>query len=196
MRWTVLALVLVTDAVFTLLMLYSLLRPEHRIWPLDRSEGVSLRGLVNWTLSGIMLLGVPALAWMDAGSLGLPSMVSLLGGLMIVLGIAITAAGVLNLGVKTSAGYTGTLRTTGIYRYTRNPQVIGDIIALCGVALLADSVLALVAALAGTVVHLLYPFAEEPWLREAYEGYREYREEVPRFVDARTVRRLWNARSS
>lgn len=189
MRLQIAALVVAADALFFLLMLRSIFSPEQRIWPLDRSAGVSAAAAINWTLSGVMLAGVPVLAWLDRGTLGFGAPIT--GLAVLLLGSALTAAGVLKLGVKTSSGYTDELHTAGVYRYTRNPQVVGDILAMCGVALLADSLLALAAALAGTAVHLLYPLAEEPWLREEYDGYEEYRSAVPRFAGVRTFRRLW-----
>lgn len=190
MRLALAALVVAADIAFFLLMLRSVLSPEKRIWPLDRSAGVSSAAVINWTLSTVMLAGVPVLAWLDRGTLGFGAP---LAGLAIVLfGAGLTAAGVLRLGVKTSSGYTDELHTSGIYRYTRNPQVVGDILAMLGIAMLADSALALAAALAGTAVHILYPLAEEPWLADEYDGYDAYRAEVPRFVGLRTFRRLWS----
>jgi len=58
-----------------------------------------------------------------------------------------------------------------------------------GWAVLAASVLTLLAALGGATALILAPFAEEPWLLKRYgAAYEEYRRAVPRFISFRRRR--------
>ncbi len=42
-----------------------------------------------------------------------------------------------------------------------------------------------------SLVYILFPFAEEPWLREHYGNeYEEYCEQAPRFISMESVKRL------
>ena len=136
-----------------------------------------------------MLLGVPILGHLDWNSVLLPRpSTTVIGGALVVAGVGITLQSMLRIGVDTSMGFANELRTKGLYRYTRNPQVVGDIIALLGVMVLSNAMLAILSGIGAIVVHLLYPFAEEPWLRQEYgERYERYRETVPRFVGRTTL---------
>jgi len=84
----------------------------------------------------------------------------------------------------------GGLVTSGVYRWTRNPQYATIIPAYVGLAIAACSagVMVLVGLL--IAVYVLMAHAEEPWLRHQYgEAYRQYARAVPRFYN---VRRAWH----
>jgi protein-S-isoprenylcysteine O-methyltransferase Ste14 len=74
------------------------------------------------------------------------------------------------------------LVTSGLYRYSRNPQYVASIAAFTGLALaVATAETAALSALA-ICVYVLLPFAEEPWLTGAYgEVYENYKRRTPRF---------------
>jgi protein-S-isoprenylcysteine O-methyltransferase Ste14 len=99
----------------------------------------------------------------------------------------------LELGWMESSGREGELRTNGIYRYTRNPQSVGFIPFVIGTILVTNSRKLLVHGILTILIYTLFPFAEEPWLREQYgQRYEEYCEQTPRFVDRSTVKMLLN----
>ena len=71
----------------------------------------------------------------------------------------------------------------GPYRYTRNPQYVGDIVGLLGWGILCNSLLTWIVSLLGMAWFALAPFTEEPWLRARYgPAYEEFRRRVPRFL--------------
>jgi protein-S-isoprenylcysteine O-methyltransferase Ste14 len=87
------------------------------------------------------------------------------------------------LGMAPTSGDESTLVSRGPYRFSRNPQYVGFILALIGWGLITNSVLALIVSLAGIVPFLLVPLAEEPWLRERLgAAYADYQRTVPRFI--------------
>ena len=74
--------------------------------------------------------------------------------------------------------------SAGPYRFTRNPQYLGDIVFFIGVGVIANSVFLWIAHLLLALVFVVAPLTEEPWLEEQYgDAYREYRKRVPRFCE-------------
>lgn len=184
------AVALACAVALTVIVAVSVLPVDYRVWPPGDDDR---KRRVYTTLSRTFLLATLATAALDWGSWVLPWPARVVGAAVFVAGFLFTARSGANLGEETR-GTVGELRTGGLYRYTRNPQVVGYVVTFVGLGLLADSVL--VAGLVGTVVVWLPAtvFAEEPWLHEQYgESYDEYRRGVPRFVGTRTVRRALSA---
>lgn len=150
------------------------------------------RYYVHWGLSHALNAVVLVLVYLDWNSLGLPRGPSLaVGAVLFVAGYGIAIASGLDLGVEETKGLAGELRTGGWYRYSRNPQYVGYVVATVGFALVANSTLVAVICAFYLGWWLSLPFAEEPWLREQYgEAYERYAARVPRFVGVRTVRAL------
>jgi protein-S-isoprenylcysteine O-methyltransferase Ste14 len=98
-----------------------------------------------------------------------------------ILGVIYLSA-LIALGRKATYCQASGLETSGIYRWTRNPQYTTAIAAMALLAVgVADFPLA---ALAGALitVYVLMANAEEPWLLQRYgQAYVEYAAEVPRF---------------
>jgi len=91
--------------------------------------------------------------------------------------------GVVTLGIHASQGLGGDLVREGPYRFTRNPQYVGDIAIIIGYIVFSNSRMALIAGLLGIGWFVLAPFVEEPWLRARFgDAYDEYVSEVPRFI--------------
>lgn len=85
----------------------------------------------------------------------------------------------------------GDLRTDGIYTYTRNPQSVGFVTFIVGTILAVNSRKLAVHGLLTELVYILFPFAEEPWLREHYgDEYERYCDQTPRFVSIESVKKL------
>ena len=81
------------------------------------------------------------------------------------------------------SGQRGGFVSSGPYRFTRNPQYVGDIVFFVGVGVIANSVFLWIAHVLLILGFVVAPLTEEPWLEEQYgDAYREYRRRVPRFL--------------
>ncbi|MHA2339813.1 MAG: methyltransferase family protein, partial [Candidatus Hodarchaeales archaeon] len=106
-----------------------------------------------------------------------------IGLIFIVVGLIIAIWGVKTLSVHSSLGLKGTLVTQGVYKYSRNPQYLGDILLFIGIIIISNSFLTLITGFLGILWNLLTPFTEEPWLINQFkEEYDEYRKKVRRFI--------------
>ncbi len=160
----------------------SILSPKHRVWPPPHKR--SWQFLYVWILAIIGIVGVPIIGIFDWGSLGIGGIViAVVGAILIATGIAIAVWGVRTLSSEQSMGMKGEFVMRGPYRYTRNPQYLGDVLMMIGIILVTDSVMALVTGILAILWFLLAPLAEEPWLREQFgDKYEQYCRKVPRFV--------------
>ena len=99
------------------------------------------------------------------------------------LGGMLAVWGMVTVGWKNTSGLKGGFVSDGPYRFTRNPQYVGDIVFFIGVGVIANSVFLWIAHLLLALVFVVAPLTEEPWLEEQYgDAYREYRRQVPRFL--------------
>jgi protein-S-isoprenylcysteine O-methyltransferase Ste14 len=78
------------------------------------------------------------------------------------------------------------LITSGVYRWSRNPQYVGWGLFLFGVAMLGRSALGLLlAGLFWPGIHLYLTRVEEPHLEAVFDKpYQRYRENTPRYLGA------------
>lgn len=144
-----------------------------------------------WGLSNVLSLSLVLLAYLQWGTLGLPPWTFPLGLALFVIGSAIAIAAGHDLGVKRTTGRKGGLRTCGWYRFSRNPQYIGYIMATIGYPLWTDALLVVPLAAIYLLWWFLLPLAEEPWLREQYgEPYERYAQRVPRYIGVETFRAI------
>lgn len=126
----------------------------------------------------LALLALDWDSWRFGGNLrfivGIP--MALLGGLLVSLGIA-------TLGLNNTSGVSDGFVNTGPYRFTRNPQYLGDFLLFAGLSVIANSELLWAAHALLFLVFLVTPLAEEPWLEETYgDEYVTYRRGTPRFL--------------
>jgi protein-S-isoprenylcysteine O-methyltransferase Ste14 len=102
---------------------------------------------------------------------------------LILIGNVVVWMEVSHFGVPQTGGAKGTLRTEGMYRYSRNPQYIADIGIVIGWMILSAAPWAMVVGLAGIVVLIAAPFSEEPWLKDKYgSAFDNYSPRVRRFL--------------
>ena len=175
----VLAVVLLVLLVFTLLL------PPFRIWP---TPGPGCwQGYVFWPLFRSLNVLCFAVAFTThANDLGLPMWLRLVAFALLGFSIALFIYSFRVLGKDNSYGAQGGLVTSGIYRWTRNPQNAMLIVVYGCLALAADSAPTYVLCAAMMAVYALMVLAEEPWLEVAYgEPYRRYCSCVPRFFNWR-----------
>lgn len=164
-------------------MLYwSIRQPDRRIWPPERST--SAHKAMTWTLATTGFASAIALGLLGWGTLETPGILRWgVGPLFIILGNVVVWTGVVQLGLAATSGAEDTLRTNGLYRYSRNPQYVADVAILVGIGLLSASLLAWPVVLSGNLALAVAPFAEEPWLEERYgEAYKKYRSSTRRFL--------------
>jgi protein-S-isoprenylcysteine O-methyltransferase Ste14 len=92
----------------------------------------------------------------------------------------------LHFGLRTTLGLETRLITDGPYRYSRNPQYVGDILNIIAYMVLTNSWMVWVIGTLGITLNVIAPFTEESWLEERYGAeYLAYRERVPRFIGFR-----------
>jgi protein-S-isoprenylcysteine O-methyltransferase Ste14 len=162
--------------------LWSIIHPKTRIWPTRRYTAstpflvwvptFSLFGIIIWL--GVIEWGQIAVSNSLRYGAALP--------LIVIANIAVWIE-VGHFGVAQTGGASGTLRTDGLYRYSRNPQYVADITMITGWVLLCASPSAASLAIPSISILLLAPFAEEPWLTDRYGAdYIAYRKRVRRFL--------------
>lgn len=181
MDW-ILAVGILAEVVLLASLIVSIARPEFRLWPPPPGSRWALAWMWDWTVaaSGAGLI----LAVVDYGSWTLDDPAWILAGsAALALGAGVTDWGIRSLGRETSSGLPGVFLATGPYRWSRNPQYLGDILMAIGVMLVSDSWRAVVLGVGGIACLLLAPLAEERWLVERYgDAYEDYRRRVPRLL--------------
>jgi protein-S-isoprenylcysteine O-methyltransferase Ste14 len=131
--------------------------------------------------SAVAVASIVGVWWLPANSLAAGSA----GAVAVVAGATAAALGMTKFGsYARSAGQDDSqLITAGIYRWSRNPQVIGWFLALLGISLAGRSGLALL--LTGVFALVLHSYTvrmEEPYLERLYgEEYRRYMARTPRY---------------
>ncbi|WP_424972925.1 methyltransferase family protein [Dinoroseobacter sp. S76] len=162
--------------------LWSVAHPSRRLWPPDDYTTWTpfLVWIPTFTLFGILIvLGI--LGW---GSLPLPAWVRFgLGVPLILFGNAAVWLEVSRFGIAQTGGAVGELRTGGLYRHSRNPQYVADLVMILGWMLFSAAPLVSVVGGAAILALLAAPFAEEPWLRAQYGSeFEGYASRVRRFL--------------
>jgi protein-S-isoprenylcysteine O-methyltransferase Ste14 len=75
------------------------------------------------------------------------------------------------------------LVTEGVYRWSRNPQLVGWTLVLAGLGVLRGSAMVLFLAVVAWVGYRLHPPAEEQHLRRVFgEAYEAYRDRTHRYL--------------
>lgn len=163
-------------------LIISVIYPNKRLWPPPKKN--SWQYWYIWTLFITSTLGVIILGAIDYNSLFLSHWsFTVLGFILISIGSIIELWGMKTLSFHTSLGLKGEFVTTGPYKYSRNPQYIGFIIAILGIIMVSNSILAFITALLEIILFAITPFAEEPWLRKRFKKkYEDYYKKVPRFI--------------
>jgi protein-S-isoprenylcysteine O-methyltransferase Ste14 len=175
----------VVAAVLLGLLVVTLLHRPLRIWPTPGPG--SWQSYVFWPLFRSLNVFCFAVALADhANYLGLPLWLRLVAFVLLAGSIALFIYAFRVLGRDNSYGAQDGLVTSGIYRWSRNPQNAMLIVVYGCLAVAADSAPTYVLCAAMMAVYALMVLAEEPWLEAAYgEAYQRYCREVPRFFNWR-----------
>lgn len=171
------------------LMLLSALQIDGRFWPPGQRDW---RFWVYIGLSGVPSVALPVIAVADSQTFVFAgTMWWAVGMALASFGTGGFMAATLDLGVETSSGMEGELRTGGFYRYSRNPQLVFLLILVVGLVPAINSPNATVVGAAMVCWLISMPFAEEPWLRDQFgREYEAYLKQVPRFFGLVSIRRL------
>lgn len=173
-----------TAALFVLLagVVWSVVRPDRRIWPPPGRR--SWQYALTWVCTfagfglGAALMLLDWNSWLFASDLrllvGIP--LALLGGLLAIWGVV-------TIGWRNSTGVRDGFDASGPYRFTRNPQYVGDIVLFLGLSIVANSELVWITSALFALWFIIAPLSEEVWLKEEYgEEYEQYRRNTPRFL--------------
>ena len=161
--------------------IWSTAAPERRVYPM-RAKGASYYSM--WLLFDFVCLSNAALVVLDwnTGPLS-PELRFLIGGPSLVLGAAVLIWGIATLGITNTSGVRDGFIARGPYLISRNPQYIGDVFFFAGIVIVANSEVVLITHVLTSLILLLAPLAEEPWLEDEYgDEYIRYRRSVPRFL--------------
>ena len=156
--------------------------PRYRFWPAKTHKPIRNYVLMFW--SYLFLIAVVFLSILDSGRILFPAKgISAVGMVMFVTGLGLYIWCCLHLNKKQQFGFKDRLIVSGPYRYVRNPGYIADMLIFTGYALLCNSPYVFVILVVFSLVILLFPLIEEPWLSEQYgEDYVKYYNGVPRYI--------------
>jgi len=179
-------LIVIVDVAALLIMLigicWSVGYPASRIWPppSNRSWQYYLTWILFYLIFGLnfLLLLFDWNGWKFSSPLRF-----IVGAPLIIIGSGLFLFGIRHLGIKNTSGSLSGFVKTGPYRFTRNPQYLGDILLFIGLSVCANSSYLWIAHFLLIFVFAITPIAEEDWLTEQYgETYKEYCREIPRFL--------------
>lgn len=162
--------------------LWSVAYPAKRIWPPPGKSSWQYR--LAWTLFYLvfglngLLLVLDWNNWIFSSWLrfiaGIP--LGLIGGSLLIWGIR-------TLGVINTSGVSDGFIKDGPYRFTRNPQYLGDMLLFLGLSILANSLYLWIAHFLLILIFVITPLSEEDWLRVQYgDSYQSYLEGTSRFI--------------
>jgi protein-S-isoprenylcysteine O-methyltransferase Ste14 len=116
-----------------------------------------------------------------------------IGSFLIAVGVTSFTAAILEFRSfqRMSGQRNNELVTSGVYHWSRNPQNVGWMMTLLGVALLGKSAGALLLVLLfSLLLHIYIVYVEEGFLESVYgDSYRQYRDSTARYLGIPTQRR-------
>ncbi|MFA5271753.1 MAG: methyltransferase [Candidatus Omnitrophota bacterium] len=181
MKYLVFSITLISQTLFAFGLIISLLFPKNRIWPPPGKK--SWQFYFIWISSAVAFFGGFFLGLLDWNSFILKHWFRfVIGGIFLIGGEALACWGVRSVGNKATSGLASEFIIKGPYRYTRNPQYIGNVVLFIGYGLICNSILTNIVLLIGIILFLIMPWTEEPWLKEHYgTQYENYLTKTPRF---------------
>ena len=168
---------------------WSVAFPNRRIWPPPRA--CSWQHVLTWTCFCTVFALNSTILVLDWNSWILTSGTRFIVGVpLAVAGGVLVTWGVVALGVRNTSGLKVGLVFSGPYRVTRNPQYLGDILLFLGLSVIVNSLFLWIAHGLLSIVFLIAPMAEEPWLEKEYgDAYRKYKRRTARFLGLRALAR-------
>jgi protein-S-isoprenylcysteine O-methyltransferase Ste14 len=167
---------------YVLMFILTIRLPGFRFWP-PRSHR-SWQFFASWLIASLVAVNFLFLGLLDFDSFFLHHRLRFpIALVLFILGSGIGCWSFNALGLRSTIGLGEELVTGGPYRYSRNPQYLGDSLNIMGYMVLTNSWMVWVLGALGVTLNLLAPFTEEPWLEERFGGaYIAYKRKVPRFI--------------
>jgi protein-S-isoprenylcysteine O-methyltransferase Ste14 len=162
--------------------LWSVAVPHKRIWPPPSNR--TWQYYFAWS-SFFLVSGLNALlivfdwnTWIRDNPLRF-----VVGVPLILIGSLLVFWGIRTLGVRSTSGIGEKFVQDGPYRFTRNPQYLGDIVLYIGLSIVTNSLYLWITHILLIINFLIVPISEEDWLLDQYgDPYREYLEGTSRFL--------------
>ena len=177
------------ELVYITLFILTIRLPNFRFWPPPKPR--SWQFFVSWLIASVVLVNFMFLGLSNFDSFVLPPLKQRLPFALgfFAVGGTIGSWAFSTFGLRNTIGVGHRLITGGPYKYTRNPQYIGDSLNIIGYMVFTNSWMIWLIGLIGVVLNLLAPYTEEPWLEERYgEEYKAYKRIVPRFIGRRNTK--------
>lgn len=177
----------IVHVVLTILVLLAAY-PLWKAWPDYKAQGkLSAQAAAGaWTLYPLHTALTVFTAWNSFWPLPISKTLSVVTGAAISLfGLGLYVAGIIAFrSFKRASGLkVNKLVTSGIYRWSRNPQMVGWGLVLLGVALIGRSALALILVALFRLMFWVTLVVEEEYLEQVFgEEYRKYCSRTPRYL--------------
>ena len=161
---------------------WSVALPHKRIWPPPNKR--SWQYIVTWVLFYLVFILNASFIFLDWNSwIFTQNTRFLLGIPLAIIGALLVSWGIYTLGSKNTSGLKDEFITAGPYRFTRNPQYLGDMLLFTGMILISNSLYVLITHILLILVFAITPLAEEVWLEKIYgEKYKQYKLNTSRFL--------------
>jgi protein-S-isoprenylcysteine O-methyltransferase Ste14 len=161
--------------------IWSIAVPKNRIWPPPNKK--SWEFILSWILFYVVFILNGLLMIFNWNSWIFKESIRFLLGIPVaVVGSWLLVWGIFTLGKENTSGLKEGFILSGPYRFTRNPQYLGDILLFTGLVLISNSFFLFVFNSLLILIFLFAPISEEIWLVEQYgEKYIAYKKETPRF---------------
>ncbi len=162
--------------------LWSIFFSSKRIWPPPSKQSWKYKIFWYFFYLGVLLDSV--LIFLEFNIWIVPNEMRYFIGLpLILIGTSIVSYGIYTLGIKNTYGLENGFTDKSPYKYTRNPQYLGDIILILGLILFVNSLNLTVLFLLAIIIFMIMPFSEEIWLEEKYKDeYTAYKNKTSRFI--------------
>ena len=162
--------------------IWSVAKPAKRIWPPPGSSTwqYKLAWIFFYLVFGIntLIIILDWNSWIFSNPLRF-----LIGIPLCVTGSSLLVWGIRHLGVINTSGVSDGFIKSGPYRFTRNPQYLGDMVLFLGLSILTNSLYLWITHILLILVFIITPLAEEDWLREQYgDDYQSYVNKTSRFL--------------
>lgn len=156
--------------------------PNSRIWPPPSKRSWQYR--LSWILFYLAFSLNTLLIIFDWNSWRYDSPLRFIIGIPLVLiGVLLLIWGIRTLGINNTSGSAAGFVKNGPYRFTRNPQYLGDMMLFVGLCLCTNSLYLWITHTLLILVFLATPLAEEEWLKKEYgEVYEIYFGNTSRFL--------------
>ena len=169
---------LASATILSVLMALSFYRRNFRFWPPGSRNA---KWLIYWILSTANMISITLLLLHELRNLSI-TLNAVSSVLMIFSGLVISLVAIKQLGLTKTSGIEGEFKEEGLYRYSRNPQVLGNLMTLFGAVSLLQGIRAIAVCFFTGLWLITMVFSEEQWLQERYgEEYLDYRKRIPRF---------------